>query len=266
MSILSVGYSRHTRVFFRKKGAIPFYLLRLQTEGFCVVEVGDTPYMIRPGNLLLCSPDDSYQLDIKGNDKAPCADYYLSIDPADNWIAQWWSDKGSVVCQHIGINDMLISIWKHLIYEKQSMCNTEPDISTYLTRCLLLHVKRLLANEDSDMSYESSIANRMKFFIEKHATESRTLPDIAAAVGLSVSRASQLFKEAFGQSVMDYMIDVRLSIAKERMLIPGMTLQEIAYQCGFAHYTHFNRLFRSRFQLSPSEYKKQAHSDGMRMD
>ncbi|MFD0958387.1 hypothetical protein [Paenibacillus chungangensis] len=36
-------------------------MLRLQTEGFCMVEVGDKPFMIRPGNLLLCSPDDSYQ-------------------------------------------------------------------------------------------------------------------------------------------------------------------------------------------------------------
>jgi len=41
------------------------------------------------------------------------------------------------------------------------------------------------------------------------------------------------------------------------MLIGGSTLQEIAYFCGFANYTHFNRLFHSRYRMSPSEYRRQ---------
>ncbi|MFD0959040.1 helix-turn-helix domain-containing protein [Paenibacillus chungangensis] len=258
MAIMSVGYSRHTREFYRKRSSQPFCLIRFQTEGFCTAAVRDNSYFNRPGDLLLCSPNDSYELDIKGSAKAPSADYYLGLDPNDDWAAQWWADNGAVVHQHIGMNDMLISLWKHLIYEKQMMHNTEPEIAANLTRSLLLHLKRLLAKDVGDMTYDASVASRMKVFIERHATEPLHLSDIAASVGLSVSRASQLFRDNIGQSVMDYMIDVRLSIAKERMLLPGMTLQEIAYQCGFANYTHFNRIFRSRFQLSPSEYKKQA--------
>ena len=44
------------------------------------------------------------------------------------------------------------------------------------------------------------------------------LEDVAAHVGISVSRAVHLFKEAFGTTIMQYTMDVRLSMAKERIV------------------------------------------------
>jgi AraC family transcriptional regulator of arabinose operon len=94
----------------------------------------------------------------------------------------------------------------------------------------------------------------MKSFIERNVTEQLTLKEIAASVGLSVSRASQLFSNHVGQSIIDYAIEVRLAMAQERMRSGDMSLQEVSYLCGFANYTHFNRLFKSRFGMSPSNY------------
>lgn len=262
MQIRSAGYSRHVRSFYTRSRTLRNYLIRLQTEGFCQSAVNDIVYDIRPGDLLLCKPDDIYELMIPVDDHepVPSADYFLGISPDDSWIAQWWKEYEQTAKFNIGVDETLVSIWKHIIYEKRRVKDADTEIVDYLTRSMLLHLKRLIdSGESGEDAYERSVSNRIKMFVEKHATEPITLKDVAASVGLSVSRASQLFKETFGQSIMDYAIEVRLTVAKERILFSGTTLQEIAYQCGFANYTHFNRMFHSRFNMSPSEYKHQLY-------
>ena len=58
----------------------------------------------------------------------------------------------------------------------------------------------------------------MKNYIEENASSMFKLEDVAAHVGISVSRAVHLFKEAFGTTIMQYTMDVRLSMAKERIV------------------------------------------------
>lgn len=270
MNILVAGFSRHTRS-FHTKGTVTLntYLIRLQTEGFCQATVNGITYDIRPGDLLLCRPEDKYELRIPINEKnpIPSADYYLTIEAGATWIEQWCEDYvHTVIFNIIDIDEMLISIWKHLVYENRRVKDADQNILDFMSRGMLLHLKRLIASGENDgNAYERSVSNQIKLFVETHATESIQLKDAAAFVGLSISRASQLFKETFNQSIMDYAIEVRLAIARERILFSGTTLQEVAYQCGFANYTHFNRLFRSRFNMSPSEYKRQLKGNTRRL-
>jgi AraC family transcriptional regulator of arabinose operon len=259
MNIVTAGYSRHTRAFYSNQAnGLKHYLVRLQTEGFCQSRVNGILYAIGPGDVLLCKPGDSYELIIPlGANEPPSGDYFLSVAPDELWMQEWSEDYRQIVKLNVGIDEMLISIWRYLVYEKRRVKDVNPDILDYLSRSIMLHLKRLIEGGESTNTYERSVSNQIKMFIEKNATEPITLKDVSKSVGLSVSRASQLFKETFNQSVMDYAIEVRLSIAKERILIGGSTLQEISFLCGFANYTHFNRSFRLRYGLSPSEYKRQ---------
>ncbi|MEK8132784.1 AraC family transcriptional regulator [Paenibacillus filicis] len=265
MRIMMTGYSKHTRSFYSPRTVSgEHYLLRLQTEGFCQAALNGTVYDIVPGDLLMCKPGDRYELNIPLEElhAHPSADYYLGLDANEPWAQQWWGEFKDTQKLNIGIDEMLISMWKLLIHETRKVKDSDADILDYLARSLLLHMKRLIAGGDSKNRYERSVSNQIKSFVEKNVTEAITLREVSASVGLSVSRASQIFKQTFGQSIMDYAIEVRLSLAKEQMLIGCSTLQEIAYLCGFANYTHFNRLFHSRYKMSPSDYRKQLRPFG----
>lgn len=57
----------------------------------------------------------------------------------------------------------------------------------------------------------------------------------------------------------------RIDAAKSRLLAPeapGLTVLEIAYDVGFASLGPFNRAFREATGLSPSDFRKQAQSNG----
>ena len=50
------------------------------------------------------------------------------------------------------------------------------------------------------------------------------------------------------------MIEIRLSLAVERMKYSSLTFQQISESLGFNSYVHFHRLFRKKFGMSPSQY------------
>jgi AraC family transcriptional regulator of arabinose operon len=72
-----------------------------------------------------------------------------------------------------------------------------------------------------------------------------------------VSRAVHLYKEVFGQSIMQHALEVKLNLARERIIYTDMPLDIIAATSGFANYTYFHRVFRRHFGLSPKEYRLQ---------
>ena len=85
--------------------------------------------------------------------------------------------------------------------------------------------------------------------------EDWTVNQLARETGLSVSRFSVLYRQRFGTSPMDDLIQMRLTNAKKMLLSTNLTLHEISTQCGFQSESYFCRLFKSRFGLTPSEYK-----------
>ncbi|MBD2847804.1 AraC family transcriptional regulator [Paenibacillus sp. IB182496] len=42
----------------------------------------------------------------------------------------------------------------------------------------------------------------------------------------------------------------------ERILYEDIGLEEAAYACGFRTYTHFSRLFKARFGMTPQDFRR----------
>lgn len=81
--------------------------------------------------------------------------------------------------------------------------------------------------------------------------------ELAERHGLSRSYFSSYFRSISGVSPAQYVQRVRLEEAANRLLHSNLTIEEIAQETGFATATHFCRVFRSRFHLSPGEFRRQ---------
>ena len=66
-------------------------------------------------------------------------------------------------------------------------------------------------------------------------------------------------KAVSGKSLQEYVNFLRLEEAR-RMFDnhSELTIERIAEECGFNYYSTFYRLFRERYQITPSEYRKMA--------
>jgi AraC-like DNA-binding protein len=80
---------------------------------------------------------------------------------------------------------------------------------------------------------------------------------IAASVNVSVKHLHRLF-QPHGTSLMRYVWQARLEHAARLLHASGpgrISMQEIAWQCGFSTAAHFSRAFRSRYGLSPAAFR-----------
>lgn len=73
----------------------------------------------------------------------------------------------------------------------------------------------------------------------------------------------KLFKTEMGVTPHQYLSDLRLSAAAERLRFSdrnGANVSEIAHLCGFREPLYFSRMFRKKYGLSPSEYQERQRS------
>ncbi|MFC6465284.1 helix-turn-helix domain-containing protein [Marinilactibacillus sp. GCM10026970] len=80
--------------------------------------------------------------------------------------------------------------------------------------------------------------------------------EIAAKMGISTSYFQYLYKQLFGISFRKDIIQIKIVHAKHLMSTTRLSINQIAYQCGYATEVHFYRQFKKVTGMTPSTYKK----------
>jgi AraC family transcriptional regulator of arabinose operon len=97
-------------------------------------------------------------------------------------------------------------------------------------------------------------------FVDHHYAKPLTVNDLCKNVFLSDSHLRQLFKRNLNTTPMNYIRKVRLEKAKELLVETIETVSQIAHQVGFEDVSYFNRLFRKRELMTPTEYRRKMSS------
>jgi len=92
-------------------------------------------------------------------------------------------------------------------------------------------------------------------YINDNYAEKISIESIAEHFGISTSGLMHMFSDYTGHSVYDYILYRRIMRAKE-LMYTTVSLNDIAYQCGFNDYSNFLRVFKKQVGESPREYKK----------
>ena len=79
--------------------------------------------------------------------------------------------------------------------------------------------------------------------------------DIVKAAGISSSSGSRIFKKMIGKSIVEYLTQVRIDHAKEK-LRKNFKVSDAAFQCGFRDSNYFSSVFKRMTGESPKAYRK----------
>jgi AraC family transcriptional regulator, transcriptional activator of pobA len=83
-----------------------------------------------------------------------------------------------------------------------------------------------------------------------------TVQSIAEALNVSPNYLSGLLKVLTGQSTQGHIHEKLIEKAKERLSTTDLSVTEIAYELGFEHPQSFSKLFKTKTNLSPSEFRQ----------
>jgi len=100
----------------------------------------------------------------------------------------------------------------------------------------------------------------VKADMRQHFRQPLTIGDVARRHGISASYLRQLFAEA-GTSFADQLLNYRLAAAYRALHDVRRAhhgISAIAYDCGFGDLSYFNRTFRRRYGMTPSQAREAA--------
>lgn len=132
----------------------------------------------------------------------------------------------------------------------------EYEVLVLLSRIWLQLTKNLIVPKQME---KNEIGHRMQQFlsyIEQHYSENITLKNIADSAGVSKSECLRCFRLSMQNTPYEYLIEYRLSKAKELLLNTCLSIGEVTESVGFHSQSHFGKVYKQRTGYSPQKYRK----------
>jgi AraC family transcriptional regulator, transcriptional activator of pobA len=83
-----------------------------------------------------------------------------------------------------------------------------------------------------------------------------TVQSVSDALNVSASYLSSLLKTLTGHTTQQHIHTKLIDKAKERLSTTNLTVSEIAYELGFEHPQSFSKLFKTKTQITPLEFRQ----------
>lgn len=126
-----------------------------------------------------------------------------------------------------------------------------------------LVVSILVSEKNGSLStYFQSLAGEektsLKKIMEKNFCYNLSLEDFASLCNRSLSTFKREFKRYYGLSPGKWLLQKRVDYASVLLKSREMNVSQVCMECGFEDVSHFSKAFKSRFGVSPNNYRKQA--------
>ena len=99
--------------------------------------------------------------------------------------------------------------------------------------------------------------NQIKSKLNREYPGKILLDDLAAQFNISKFHMSKEFKKYTGTTINEYLINQRISYAKELLKYSELPVSEIAFSCGMSNVSHFINLFKEREGITPFVFRKE---------
>ena len=115
------------------------------------------------------------------------------------------------------------------------------------------HSRLDTVSENKKKSSEDYIKKAIEY-LNVNYTEKVELDDIASLCGITKYHLAREFKRFTGQTIVTYANFLKCKKA-EFLLSQGMTVSEVAYECGFESVSYFSSIYKKVMGYSPSKRK-----------
>ncbi|NME68055.1 AraC family transcriptional regulator [Flammeovirga aprica] len=82
------------------------------------------------------------------------------------------------------------------------------------------------------------------------------LPALCEQFGISETKLQKDFKQMFGTTVYKYFQNYRFETTKQFLMETGLSMTQIALDCGFSSLKKFSTAFKEKYGVSPSVFRK----------
>lgn len=252
---------------------LDFYSIALKRNANAKMRYGQQEYDFKEGVLIFLSPGQVFS--IEGNAEMQHTGWSLLIHPDFLWntpLAQkikQYDYFGYAVNEALHLSDkeenMLIDIIKNIQNEYQSNIDKFSQdviiaqIELFLTYAERFYNRQFITRKISSHQILARLEKLLEDYFTNDSLASNGLPTvqfIAENLNVSPNYLSGLLKTHTGQSTQQHIHNKLIEKAKEKLSTTNLSISEIAFELGFEHQQSFSKLFKTKTNTSPLEFRQ----------
>lgn len=109
--------------------------------------------------------------------------------------------------------------------------------------------------EDGNINHSDEHILQVQLWIKNNLGKNVTIHQLAQQFSMSTRHFIRRFKDATGNTPLQYIQDMRISTASDLLQSSNLTIGDIADKVGYNDVSHFTRIFRRKLDITPTEYR-----------
>jgi AraC-like DNA-binding protein len=256
--------SQKQEIFFERKTLISsssvhwhdFYEIELILSGHGTTMINGKKHLLKKGTISFLSPSDFHDI---SSCELEIFNIQFSENCIDHEIINTLIHLSSRICH---LDEIQTESIHHLceLLENAQMNTTYLKMyyQKILESILLIFLQTVHTDDNDTAQAAPDIIQQVVVYLNMHFMENPLLRDIAAQFHLNENYLCTLFKEQTGETYKNYLRRLKLNYAEKQILYTNLSITEIAFSSGYSTLSHFNREFKSMFQIAPLQLRKQS--------
>ena len=114
--------------------------------------------------------------------------------------------------------------------------------------------------DDHTTTHQDEVIISLQDYIRQRFSDDLSIERLCQLSGLNYRTLNRRFRQATRTAPMEYVRNIRLDQARDLLKETDLGIGEIAMQVGYSEADYFARLFKRRYQLTPSAFRKSVRS------
>lgn len=266
VTYLSCGQLIRNKNFLHPKRCLDSYVLIIIVEGNLSIVQDNTSYVLGPNQFLLLHANTLHYGWQESIDylqyywmhfQIPENSFYITDSSSDSYLQSTQANPDKYVLPETGtlkhINRVLL-LFSQLLDLSMRRYPVNDYLLRYFQTALLMELAgEFVISENTDGYVEIF---QIQDWILHHYSQTITVSQIAEIFHYNSAYLSNLYKKTTGTSLKQYINQVRIDIAKKKLISSDSPLKEIAFLCGYADEKYFFKVFKQLENMTPTEYRK----------
>lgn len=153
-------------------------------------------------------------------------------------------------------NKLNLTISAQQIIQKLYNAATFLECQDFINQ-LIDEIEKIIISRQKSLDTNSKlISNIMNYINENYMNCGLCTDMVAEHFNYANAYLARVFKAQTNESLAEYILNKRLSVAADLLKNSNLKVKEIYVQCGFNNSSYFSALFKKHYGMTPSEFKQ----------